>query len=603
VALGGGTLRVAMDIRVYESFQLDVNVDPPRFNNVWDPSRTWVQEPFELFRCCLLRTLMAYNGLSTSEGGAELRPDLAADYPEISADGLTWTFRLREGIHYAPPMAEVEIKPSDFVRALERTLRPDPFTLPDEDAHAFGPYATYFTDVIAGAEEFSAGSVQTISGLEARDEEASLAIHLTRPAGDLGARLAMPAAAPIPPGAAVGHDAGYGPYLVASGPYMMEGAHNLQPSLPPDQQPPVSGYVPGESLTLVRNPSWDRASDPLRTAFAERIEVVHSEDYEAELQAINEGLIDVQLSFHVEPEDLGELRADSATASRLFTTPILAADWIFMNVAVPPFDDVHVRRAVNLATNKRAIADQLHPDGVVLRHAIPDSFENGLLADYRPYATVDDAGSIEQARAEMRLSRYDTDGDGVCDDPACIGIHVPVKDDLHENALAADEFATNLAPLGIELDVEPVSLEEFFGLIFDPASHTPLVFTFGWGSDFHNASSWFEPLATGSAIATEFGGNMSMIGASAEQLSEFGYTVTQVPSLDSRITACVALTGAAQFECWSEVDQYLMERVVPWVPIDVRQISWLTSPRVTRFRHDASLAMPSLAEIAVSQDQ
>ncbi len=46
-----------------------------------------------------------------------------------------------------------------------------------------------------------------------------------------------------------------------------------------------------------------------------------------------------------------------------------------MNLAVPPFDDVHVRRAMNLVTNKRAMVDLLHPEGERSQaHAIPDAF-------------------------------------------------------------------------------------------------------------------------------------------------------------------------------------------------------------------------------------
>jgi ABC-type oligopeptide transport system substrate-binding subunit len=54
-------------------------------------------------RCCLLRTLLSYQGAPTSQGGATLRPDLAASMPTVSDDGLTWTFRIRQGLQYAPP--------------------------------------------------------------------------------------------------------------------------------------------------------------------------------------------------------------------------------------------------------------------------------------------------------------------------------------------------------------------------------------------------------------------------------------------------------------------------------------------------------------------
>jgi hypothetical protein len=52
---------------------------------------------------------MSYNGLSTEEGGAVPHPDLASEAPDVSTDGLTWTFNIRSGIDYAPPFDNVEI--------------------------------------------------------------------------------------------------------------------------------------------------------------------------------------------------------------------------------------------------------------------------------------------------------------------------------------------------------------------------------------------------------------------------------------------------------------------------------------------------------------
>ena len=598
-----------MDIRGYEFFQLDVGMDegaPPRFDNVWDPSRTWAAEPFELFRCCLLRTLMSYNGLPTNEGGAELRPDLAAGYPEISADGLTWTFRLKDNLFYAPPMGTTPIQSTDIVRALERALRPDPFRRPDEEPRVYTPYANYFRDVIAGAPEFGDGKVSSISGLEARDAK-TLVVHLTRPAGDLGARLAMPAAAPIPPGAADGHDSGYGRYLVASGPYMIEGSDQLDPSLPPEQQPQVAGYVPGTSLTLVENPLWRADSDDLRSALVQRIEIKQyddqtEDDYHATVDAILGDEVDLALGAGVEPSDIERLRADSATASRVQVASANSMDFIQINLAVPPFDDVHVRRAINLVINKREIVSIRSPGDLIQRHAIPDAFENGLLSAYDPYATADDSGSVERAKAEMRLSRYDTDGDGLCDLPTCSGIYVPVRDDFPESGLAAEAFSEDLSQVGIGLNIQLVPPDDFFGFNFDPSNHSAMTFTYGWGSDYLSAASWFGPLASGPAIGDPSSGNLSLVGATREQLDSIGFGEVEVPSLDDQINACVARTGAAQFECWAEADQYLMERIVPWVPLSTRMTTRLISPSVQRFYIEAALTMPALDQIAVSRD-
>ena len=50
-------------------------------------------------------------------------------------------------------------------------------------------------------------------------------------------------------------------------------------------------------------------------------------------------------------------------------------------------------------------------------HIFPDGLLDNKLKDYDPYATDDDHGDLALAQAEMAQSKYDTDGDGVCDDP------------------------------------------------------------------------------------------------------------------------------------------------------------------------------------------
>ena len=122
------------------------------------------------------------------------------------------------------------------------------------------------------------GRPNEIAGLKAIDDY-TLEMTLSEPTGDLGWRMAMPATAPIPPngnaplGAAEGHNANYGRFLVASGPYMFEGSEDLDFSVPADDQEPVAGYIPGRSITMVRNPSWTEATDDLRAAYADSIEI------------------------------------------------------------------------------------------------------------------------------------------------------------------------------------------------------------------------------------------------------------------------------------------------------------------------------------------
>lgn len=59
---------------------------------------------------------------------AKLRPNTATAMPEVSADGLTYTFRIRPGIHFTPDPAfkgvKREVTAADYVYSLERLRDP-----------------------------------------------------------------------------------------------------------------------------------------------------------------------------------------------------------------------------------------------------------------------------------------------------------------------------------------------------------------------------------------------------------------------------------------------------------------------------------------------
>src|SRR5205823_9884293 len=91
----------------------------------------------------------------------------------------------------------------------------------------------------------------------------------------------LPATSPIPPnptdasakyGVATGHKQDYGRFIVSTGPYMLQGEDKIDFSKPVDQQSPASGYQPGKSIILVRNPSWSSSVDPIRKAYVDQIE-------------------------------------------------------------------------------------------------------------------------------------------------------------------------------------------------------------------------------------------------------------------------------------------------------------------------------------------
>jgi peptide/nickel transport system substrate-binding protein len=595
----GGTLRLA--------FVAD-------FGGDLDPQTAYDAYQWELFRCCLLRTLFSYNGLPTSEGGAEALPDLAAGPPEISHDGLTWTFRIKPGIHYAPPLEDVEITSRDFIRALMREASPA-----GADSYAF------YYSVIEGFDAYASGDADTISGLETPDEH-TLVIRLTEPAGDLPNRLALGATAPIPPnpyrpdavmGAAEGHEqsgcverqpdgkawvaCGYGHWLVASGPYMIEGSEDLDLSLEPDAQAPIAGFStpayvkpPGEpwtvaapgSLTLVRNPSWDPTTDDLRAAYADRIEleiraafVLPPESYDAVVEeltsAVEEGTLDHVLDLTYPEGQIRRYRSDPEMDGHVLSFRNGGIQLLVMNLAVPPFDDVHVRRAVTLAVDDAELEHlqaPTHGSGVVSTHIAPDSLEGNLLAAYDPYPV-----SVARARQEMALSRYDRDGDGRCDVSACRRVSFLAPEDVVAPA-ASDAIVGWLDEVGI--DLRPETGPDAPQMLLDDPREQVALGDLGFVYDYPNASTFLPYLFDSSEISGGYGWNVTLLGASSSRLRRWGYEVTEVPSVDDRLDRCVAMTGLAQTECWADLDRYLMEEVVAAVPYLATDTTFVVSERV-----------------------
>ena len=558
-----------------------------------DPAREYYTSSWELFRCCLLRTLLSYNGRRTEEGGAVARPDIAAEMPDISSNGLTWTFHLKRGLHYAPPLQHVEIKAEDVVRALEREA--DPRVA--QDFQPAGGYPDYYS-VIAGFDDYRAGKARSISGLKTPDDH-TLVVTLTHPEGDLLNLFAMPATAPVPPNPFV-PDArygvadprlpgGYGSHLVASGPYMIEGSTGLDFSLAPYRQPPVSGYVPSHSLTLVRNPSWDPATDDLRAALADRIDVRI------------EGPLGL---YRGQEKDLRQVASD-----RL--------DFVFyatMNIAAPPFDDVNVRRAVNYVIDKNALVRQFerHPelefaqffgpsDAEAATHVGLDSEEDDLLLAYDPYGTSAHGGGLAKARNAMRDSRYDHDRDGVCDASVCKGV-LTLAAECNIPADSVETIRKDVAEIGIALRVRMTGCSDpFYTELGTPSEKIPLGLGAAWGKDFPNASNFLATLFSGGSHLHDSGNfNYSLVGATSEQLKRWGYRTHHVKTVDGRIDQCTPLVGRDQAECWADLDKYLMQEVVPWAPYLKLNTVRLVSSRVDRFSWDQATSEPALDRIGLS---
>ena len=562
-----------------------------------DPQKEYYSLSFGYFRCCLLRNLLSYTGTTTAEGGTELHPDLAADMPTISDDGLTWTFTLKSGIKYAPPFQDTEVTSGDIVRALTREANPDA---------SAGGYSFYYS-VIQGFDDVSGGKADTISGLSAPDDK-TLVVTLTEPAGDLGYRMALPAAAPIPPngdaalGAAEGHDRDYGRFLVSTGPYMIQGGDQIDFSVPADQQKAAAGYEPGKSMVLVRNPSWDPATDDLRPAYPDQIDVSIGGDVNDLYNRVQAGEIDDVLDAAPPVAILRQYSTDPTLKPSLHIFPDDAVAYISMNLAQPPFDDIAVRKAVSFAIDKNGLRLLRGGPtvGEIAGHIMVNSLEGDLLKDYDPYATPNSAGDPNLAKEAMKGSGYDTNGDGVCDADVCKNV-LAVTVNIDPAPKQAALIQQNLEAIGITLDVKEFDITTMYAKCNDPSAHVPICLATGWGKDFPDGVTFGPPLFGNESIYPSCC-NYSLVGATPDQLSKFGYDVTSVPSVDDQMAACVSKTGQERVQCWADVDTYIMENVVPWVPTRFPNSITVTSSRIVNYSFDQFCGCEALDHFAIAPE-
>ena len=100
------------------------------------------------------RTLYGYNLAGPPEQRTIPVPDIASGY-RLSADRRTYTFTLRPGVRYAPPVNR-EVTATDFITAIQRVY--------DQQTPSDGQQ---YAGLIAGARAFGAGKATSISGLVA----------------------------------------------------------------------------------------------------------------------------------------------------------------------------------------------------------------------------------------------------------------------------------------------------------------------------------------------------------------------------------------------------------------------------------------------------
>ena len=173
-----------------------------------------------------------FEGLYHFTPRGELVAALADGFPEVSDDGLVYTFTLKPGAMFAGQDYEPrEVTADDVAYGLIRALDPTP------DGAPAPSWGNGYLFPIKGAPEFAAGEAESVEGLEVIDDR-TLQVTLGSPTTTFLLGLTIATSWPVPPEAVAERGEDFGNRPVGAGPFYL------------------SEWNKGSDLTLTRNEGY-----------------------------------------------------------------------------------------------------------------------------------------------------------------------------------------------------------------------------------------------------------------------------------------------------------------------------------------------------------
>ena len=426
--------------------------------------------------------------------GTRLIPELAQTLPTVSPDGRTYTFTIRTGFRFSPPSGKA-VTAATVAYTLERNLSPqlsggDPGELAD----------------VAGAAAYAAGKTPKLAGVVARGNR--LTIRLTAPLPDLLWRLEQ-ATCVVPIGTPF--DASLNALaLPSAGPYS------------------VSSFVPGQGAVLERNPNY--GGD--RPRHLDRIELTLGVSRQRAAAEVEAGTVDFAADG-VPRADAAKLAARYGAASpaakagaqQYFADPTPSLDFLVLNTHRPLFSSARMRRAVNFAVSRRALARLGSPFAQRASRPTDQYLPPGMpgFHDVRIYPfTPDLAAARRLAGPGRRVAVMYT-----CNFGNCRRIAAVVK--------------ANLEAIGIDVDVKTVNGNEYFQRLARPGEPYDIA-VMGWVADGLDPWDFLNLLLEGNVL----------------------------PSFDDplyrrKLAAAASLSGTRRYLAYAHLDADLSRNAAPWV--------------------------------------
>jgi ABC-type oligopeptide transport system substrate-binding subunit len=379
---------------------------------------------------------MLFAGLVRLSPELEIVPELAERW-EVSPDGLTYTFTLREGLTFASGRP---LTTADVIYSWERAANPD-----TDSSTA----ATYLGDIL-GVNEMLAGTAEHIIGVQAVDDR-TLVVTLDAPKAYFLAKLTYPTAFVVNPENVAASPARWMFDPDPSGPYLLR------------------DYIEDETVVFERNDAYHAPAGIPYVVYLLQIGGTPLSLYQiGDLDVV--GLQAAEAAEISQPAN--PLRDEWLQTTTLCTTLLQ------LDITRPPLDDANVRRALALALDRAALIELFNPGSLLANTVLPPAMP-GFSSDL-PRVTFDAQAAVDALAA----SSY-------------AGVDVPaIIMNEAGSGQAPSDFVTAVAEmwrgtLGLSVEIQQLDPLDYTRAAREQHGH---VVSYGWCADYPDPENFLDIL-------------------------------------------------------------------------------------------------------------
>jgi ABC-type oligopeptide transport system substrate-binding subunit len=467
----------------------------------------------------------------TGAAGSQLYPQAATAFPTVSKDGKTYTFHIRKGLKFSDGSP---VTAAAYQRSWERILSP-------KMGSPLGVNLD-LQNVVVGADKFLNGKSAHISGISAKGN--TLVFHLVKPNATFVSILSMQWFTAVKPNMAYS-STGLSTYP-AAGPYYIKArdTHNT---------------------ILARNPYYkgNRPANPDQIVFSSNVNIDQS------LLQVKSGESDMDL-IGIPPTAASDLAKQyGVNKGRFFVGATSCVNYMAMNTARAPFNNVNLRKAVNYAIDR--------PAQVRLLGAYAGQRTNQILVPGIPGYKAFKAYPIKGADVAKAKQ---VGGAAIDSAPTLNVIHTTTS--YATNRAQVAEF--NLKQVGFKINDVPTPATNYYQVIQTKGTSYNFVTNGGWCADYFDPFDYLNVLFDGRKIQAANNNNYAYFNASA---------------FNKGLDHASSLSGIARANAYAKLDQELMVKYAPVVPYLIATNRFFTAPRVKNWVYSSYFGSPYLNALAV----